>query len=98
MLRIVLATVRPQPLQVFATALSSNLEVRLQYAGSGAEALETAHTSAPHLVIIDTGLADCEPLELVQNLLRVNAMVNTAVNSGFRRAIKSSVESLFVPD
>ena len=49
--------------------------------GSGAEALETAEASAPHLVIIDTGLPDYEPLELVQKLLMVNAMVNTAVVS-----------------
>jgi DNA-binding NarL/FixJ family response regulator len=81
MLRIVLATARPQPMQAFAAALSSNPEVRLQHVGSGAEALEMAHASVPHLVIIDTGLADYEPLELVQKLLRVNAMVNTVVVS-----------------
>ncbi len=81
MLRIVLATGRPQPMEAFAAALSSNPEVRLQRVGSGAEVLETAQASAPHLVIIDTDLADYEPLELVQKLLRVNAMVNTVVVS-----------------
>ena len=81
MLRIVLATTRPQAMQAFAAALSLNPEVHLQPAGSGAEALDAARTSAPHLVIIDTGLPDHEPLELVQKLLMVNAMVNTAVVS-----------------
>jgi DNA-binding NarL/FixJ family response regulator len=81
MLSIILATARPHLMQVFAGALSSNPEVRLQRVGSGAEALETAQASAPHLVIIDTGLADYEPLELVLKLLKVNAMVNTAVVS-----------------
>ena len=81
MLRIVLATARPQAMQAFAAALSSNPEVHLQPVGTGAEALEAARTSAPHLVIIDTGLADHEPLELVQKLLMVNAMVNTVVVS-----------------
>ncbi len=81
MLRIVLATARPQPMEAFAAALSANPEVRLQHVDSGAEALETAQAFAPHLVIIDTGLGDYEPLELVQKLLRVNAMVNTVVVS-----------------
>jgi hypothetical protein len=49
--------------------------------GSGTTILEAVGTSAPHLVIIDAGLADAEPLKLVQKLLMVNAMVITAVIS-----------------
>ena len=81
MLRIVLATARPEAMQAFAAALSSDPEVRLQQVASGAEALEAARTSAPHLVIIDADLPDTAPLDLVQKLLMVNAMVNTAVVS-----------------
>jgi DNA-binding NarL/FixJ family response regulator len=81
MLRIVLATARPQAFQAFAEALSSNPKVQLEIVGSGAEALEATRSAAPELVIIDTGLADNEPLELVQKLLVVNAMVNSAVVS-----------------
>jgi DNA-binding NarL/FixJ family response regulator len=86
MLRIVLATARPKAMQAFATVLSSNPEVQLQQVVSGAEALEAARTAAPHLTIIDTGLADHEPLELVQKLLMVNAMLNTAVVSPLSEA------------
>ena len=68
-------------MQAFAAALSSNPEVNLQQVISGAEALEAARTSAPHLVIIDADLPDTAPLDLVQKLLMVNAMVNTAVVS-----------------
>jgi DNA-binding NarL/FixJ family response regulator len=81
MLRVVLATNRPKALQAFAEALSSDPEVQLQGVVSGAEALEAARTTAPHLVIIDLNLPDIAPLELVQKLLMVNAMVNTAVVS-----------------
>ncbi|MFA5110494.1 MAG: response regulator [Desulfobaccales bacterium] len=81
MLHIVLATARPEAMQAFAAALSSNPEVNLQQANSGAEALEAARASAPHLVIIDANLPDTAPLDLVQKLLMVNAMVNTAVVS-----------------
>ncbi len=81
MLRIVLATARPQALEAFVTALSSNPEVHVHPMDSGAAALEATRTAAPQLVIIDQGLADAKPLELVQKLLMVNAMVNTAVVS-----------------
>jgi len=86
MLRIVLATDRVEAIQAFVEALSSNPEVRLQHVTSGAEVLEAGRVSAPHLVIIDRGLADHEPLELVQKLLMVNAMLNTAVVSPLSEA------------
>jgi DNA-binding NarL/FixJ family response regulator len=81
MLHIILTTARPQAMQAFAAALASDPEVNLQCVISGAEALEVARTAAPHLVIIDADLPDVTPLNLVQKLLKVNAMVNTAVVS-----------------
>jgi DNA-binding NarL/FixJ family response regulator len=81
MLRIVLATARPKALRTFAEALSSDPEVELTPVASGAEALEAVQASTPHLVIIDSGLPDVAPLELVQRMLMLNAMVNTAVIS-----------------
>ena len=81
MLRLVLATTRPEALQAFAAALSSDPEVDLQQVASGAAALEAARASALHLVIIDADLPDIASLDLVQKLLMVNAMVNTAVLS-----------------
>lgn len=81
MLHLVLATTRPQALQTFAAALSASPEVQLKQVSSAAAALEAVRASAPHLVIIDSELPDAAPLELVQKLLLVNAMVNTAVVS-----------------
>jgi DNA-binding NarL/FixJ family response regulator len=81
MLHILLATARPEAMQAFAAALSSDPAVNLQRVISGAEALEATRATAPHLVIIDAGLPDTAPLELVQKLVMVNAMVNTAVVS-----------------
>jgi DNA-binding NarL/FixJ family response regulator len=86
MLCIVLATHRLEAMQAFVEALSSNPEVRLQQVTSGAEVLEAVSVSAPHLVIIDSGLADNEPLELVKKLLMVNAMMNTVVVSPLSEA------------
>jgi DNA-binding NarL/FixJ family response regulator len=80
MLLIVLASARPEGLIAFAAALSADPEVHLQQAATGTEALEAGRTLSPHLMVIDD-LPDTEPLSLVQKLLTVNAMVNTAVVS-----------------
>ena len=64
----------------FAAALSSDPEVQLKQVATGTEALEAGRTLSPHLMVIDY-LPDTEPLSLVQKLLTVNALVNTAVVS-----------------
>jgi CheY-like chemotaxis protein len=81
MLRIVLASARLKDLQAFAEALASDPEVQLTTVPSGGEALEAAQDSAPHLVIIDSELPDISTLDLIRRLIRLNAMVNTAVLS-----------------
>ena len=80
MLLIVLASARPEALLAFAAALASDPEVQLKQVATGADALEAGRTFPPHLMVIDY-LPDTEPLSLVQKLLTVNAMVNTAVVS-----------------
>ena len=80
MLLIVLASARPEAWSAFAAALASDPEVQLKQVATGTEALEAGPTFSPHLMVIDY-LPDTEPLSLVQKLLTVNAMVNTAVVS-----------------
>ncbi len=86
MLHILLVTPRLDSLQGFAEALASDPGVRLEHAASGAAALKTAGRAAPQLAIIDTGLPDTTPLDLVQKLLMVNALINTAVVSELSEA------------
>jgi DNA-binding response OmpR family regulator len=81
MLRILVVTARQATIQSFINRLSADPEVGLEQATSGAEALGAVRTAAPHLVIIDSDLTDTKPLALVRDLLRVNAMINTAVVS-----------------
>jgi DNA-binding NarL/FixJ family response regulator len=81
MFKIVLATSRSQAWQRFTAALSQEPDVQVKLSASGAAALEAVQASAPHLVVIDAGLPDASPLDLVRKLLLVNAMVNTAVVS-----------------
>jgi len=81
MLRILLVSARQETIHPFAEGLASESEVRLEQVSSGAKALNAVRTDSPHLVVIDSELPDTESLHLVQGLLRVNAMVNTAVVS-----------------
>jgi CheY-like chemotaxis protein len=81
MLHILLITPRLQGLDFFTQALSSDPGVRLQSVLSGAEALDAVRTAPPHLAVIDANLPDTKPMGLVQEMLTVNAMVNTAVVS-----------------
>jgi DNA-binding response OmpR family regulator len=86
MLDIILATSRPEAMTAFFKALLSDKEVRFKQISSGTEVLAAVRASAPHLVVIDTGLPDIDPPELVQELLMVNAMVNTAIISPLSEA------------
>jgi DNA-binding response OmpR family regulator len=81
MLDIILATARPEALPAFVEALSSDTEVNLKRFHSGTEALAAVRAACPHLVVVDSDLPDTDPLGLVQKLLMINAMVNTAVIS-----------------
>jgi DNA-binding response OmpR family regulator len=81
MLHLVMVTARPQALHLLAEILSSDPEVRLDQVASGAEALSAVRSSTPHLMVIDFDLPDIKPLDLVKELLMVNAMLCTAVLS-----------------
>lgn len=81
MLEIILATSRPAAMPAFIQTLASHKDVHLKQLQTGNDVLDVVRAAAPHLVIIDTGLPDAEPLTLVQKLLMVNAMVNTTVIS-----------------
>jgi DNA-binding response OmpR family regulator len=86
MLNIILASARPEAVPAFVEALSSDARVHLKQVYSGAEALAAVRAAAPHLVIIDSELPDSAPRDLVQKLLLLNAMVNTAVISPLSEA------------
>jgi DNA-binding response OmpR family regulator len=81
MLHILLITPRLQGLASFTQTLSSDPGARIGSVASGAEALDAVRNAPPHLVVIDSNLPDAEPIGLVQGIMRVNAMVNTAIVS-----------------
>jgi DNA-binding response OmpR family regulator len=81
MLRILLVSARQETMHSFAEGLALDPEVHLEQVSSGADALSAVRSTPPHLAILDSELPDTGPLGLVSELLKVNAMVNTAVVS-----------------
>ena len=81
MLRIVLVTARPKALRSFMETLSGSSQVQLHQAASGTDALSAVRSTTSQLVVIDQGLPDFQPLQLIPQLLAVDAMINTAVVS-----------------
>lgn len=83
MLHVLLITRRLKDLAAFTQGLASDPGVRLESISSGNEALDIVRANPPHLAIVDADLPDTGPLELVQRMLTINAMVNSAVVSPF---------------
>jgi len=77
---VIVATPAMARLEGFTKGLlGSGAEV--VHARSGMAALEMAKARAPSLVVVDGDLPDFRPFELVKELTRVNAFINSAVVS-----------------
>jgi DNA-binding response OmpR family regulator len=66
------------------SALMEGLEaggVTTTTVANGESALEAVKKDAPELVVIDEGLPDFKPLDLVVKVIMTNALANTAVIS-----------------
>ena len=81
MLNIILVSSREKTLVPFVEALKSDQDIRLNMFDTGAAVLTQVRHQAPHLVIIDDHLDDQAPLDLVTELLQLNAMINIAMVS-----------------
>ncbi|MCJ2165126.1 MULTISPECIES: response regulator [unclassified Pseudodesulfovibrio] len=76
---IVVATTRADTLTGFMTALAVESGLDIEVLTSGKSTLEKVKVQKPRLVVIDEGLPDLKPLELVREILMVSAMTLTAV-------------------
>lgn len=75
-----LVSTRAKELSEFTEGLLSTGD-ELRCVGSAAEALDLASSSKPDLVVVDENMQGGTALELVQKLMGINAMINTAVIS-----------------
>ncbi len=80
-MHIVVATTRASELENFLAPLKELPEAELLLVENGADTLAKVKDLAPKFVIVDENLSDFEPLPLVTEIMKINAMVNTAVFS-----------------
>ncbi len=76
-----LVTTRADELAAFTRGLTGSGEVELAMAVDPGQALDVARDKAPVLAVVDKDLPGSSSLGLVGELLKVNAMINTAVVS-----------------
>lgn len=81
MVEILLATPKENTLAQLITALSKKGGVALSLAESGKAALDLVSRQRYDLVVVDERLDDMTGLELVEHIIRVNAMINCAAVS-----------------
>jgi len=65
----------------FLAPLKKLHDAKMVIAQNGTIALGEIKSDPPTFVIVDEGLPDFTPLELVTEIMKVNAMINTAVVS-----------------
>lgn len=75
---IMLVSSQPASWTLFADELKTALGVDIELARTGAEALHLAGERHPLAVIIDQPLPDGKPIDLVRQLMAVNAMTHVA--------------------
>ena len=80
-MNIVLVTPEPNSFQDLAKALDSKPQVQIHWAVTRAEAIEAATKATPELIIVDSELEGISGLDLVRELIMVNAGVHVAVVS-----------------
>jgi DNA-binding response OmpR family regulator len=80
-MRILVISHRAEDLDGFFKALEQDANTEVALAPTGEAALEMVGISPPDLAVVDTGLADQGPFEMVTKLMKANVMVNTAVIS-----------------
>lgn len=62
-------------------AFSNDKEYTLEFAKSGEETLKLIEQKLYSLVLSDEKLCDCTGIELAEKIIKINAMVNTALVS-----------------
>jgi len=63
----------------FTATISAQPDITIHQVDSRKDALRMVREQKPHLVIIDQEIRDKNPLDLVMELLVINAMINTAM-------------------
>jgi len=78
---ILLATSRPEELDVFEKTLAAEKDITVISAATDEALIEAAVRTVPALAVIDQEVNGVDALDIVRRLLQVNAFIYTAVLS-----------------
>jgi CheY-like chemotaxis protein len=79
----------------FSTELGNQCQMDVTYVRSGSEALAAAQEKNPIAMVIDQDLGDMTGIDLVPQLLQINALINVAmVSDQSEEAFHESTEGL----
>lgn len=76
-----IATPRIEEITDFLGGLRESGTVEVTVIGTGEDALSAIKNEAPSFVVVDEGLSDYAPLDLVMEIIKANALINTTVVS-----------------
>lgn len=79
---IIIATGEKDRFSTLASSLKNQIRSNIHWAESGSAALTAAKNLSPLMVIIDEALPDMSGLDFARKLLKVNALIYTALVSG----------------
>lgn len=79
-MEIVIVSPKPEALAAFTETLAA-AGCRLRSVTTGEAAAAIVASAPPQLCVVDAGLPDTDPFDLVARLMDTNALVNTAVVS-----------------
>lgn len=82
MLRVILASREMEGLARFAAGLQQDRQTEMTRVDSAAAALDVIGQGQIDLVVVGEELADASPVECVNQLVRLNPMINCAMVSG----------------
>ncbi len=81
MYNFLLVSPRAGELADFTAALAAQPDITLKQVDTGGAMLQFIQEKSPHLVILDQEINDRDSLELVNEILQVNAMINSTMIS-----------------
>lgn len=81
MLKLLLVANANGPFSALRSFLEGAEEIQILQADTGDKALEVILNQSPQLMVTDETLSDMTGLELVEKVVKVNPMINTAVVS-----------------
>ena len=82
---IMIVTARLGEIESFLSPLKQMDGAKILIVQNGTIALEEIKSDPPAYVIVDESLPDFEPLPLVTEIIKINAMINTVTVSSLER-------------